>query len=158
MVARLRRLWFQHATTPQATELILQICTLVKEELDLEAKAMPVGSQSLTLARQPWRREEVFRYELRWATYFLREAEDLTSTKVPNEMARQYQEFMDEHRPIPGSLQIFVRNRKVKRDVEKKWRKWNQCRRPAQALHIEQSLPSGDDPEEAIADDVTPLI
>lgn len=122
---RLRRLHIHHSGTTS----ILSICEAIRDLLDVEEQASRVGTQALTGTRSPWRREIVFDYEMRWAKYFVREAEVLERWKEMDEMQRAKQVLAHRLYPVPKELNIIFRNRVNVKEVHKLWKAWQEEKR-----------------------------
>jgi hypothetical protein len=125
----MRKLWVQHATDHSVNIHISKICKKVVEDLCTEAENQPIDSQLDTKARRPWRRKNVFKYEISWATYFTREAELFERRPKMNEQELDKQEFMEKLFPIPKELGIYVENNLNKEWVFGMWRAWHHKKR-----------------------------
>jgi hypothetical protein len=68
---RLRRIWLHHAADASTNTSFLDMCKLVQSHLEGEYSS----HQLTTVPRTPWRRDSVFKWELKWAAYFVREAD-----------------------------------------------------------------------------------
>jgi hypothetical protein len=99
------------------------------EDLDAEAEESPPSSELGTKKRQPWRREDVFRYELCWARYFVREAELFERRTEMTEQELDEQHFMDRLYPIPKDLKIYLKNNLNKKRVLELWKTWHHKKR-----------------------------
>lgn len=124
---RLRKLWLQRTadTIDNHPVSLLSICRTVKETLDTEAENFPHTGQP----ELPWRRQDVMLYELRWAAYFIREAELLEKSGTMSEGNKARQRYMDRLFPVLRELRIVVRNGVNKQGVLEKWRVWNRGKR-----------------------------
>jgi hypothetical protein len=129
IVRRLRKLWLQRASDHPVNIHITDICKEVTEDLCTEAEHQPIDSQLGTKARRPWRRENIFKYEISWATYFIREADLFENRPKMNEQELDKQEFMEKLFPIPKELGIYVKNNLNKEWVFGKWRAWHHKKR-----------------------------
>jgi len=78
IVGLLRERWLAERGNIDTVEL----CQQVADDLDDQANRYPPMSLKGKKQRKPWRRETVFKWEIRWAHYFLREAKALTSTNA----------------------------------------------------------------------------
>ncbi|CAN9433883.1 unnamed protein product [Alternaria alternata] len=123
MVHRLRALWLSRSQNPSANLSVLSLCRIVLADLKTE-EDQPV-SQPLN----PWRRSSVFAYEVRWARYFVREAETMDKRPGMTEKQADKQDFMDRMYPIPKELKIVVANRKNQKQVLDLWKEWHHGKR-----------------------------
>lgn len=89
IVHRLRALWLSRSQNPSANLSVTSVCRIVLADLKTE-EDQPV-SQPLN----PWRRSSVFAYEVRWARYFVREAETMDKRPTMTEKQADKQDFMD---------------------------------------------------------------
>lgn len=112
----LRRVWLAH----RGQLNILDVCRVVKDDLKYQAKVFtpfsPAGKR-----RKPWRRENVFKYELRWMDYFLREAyaqapELLTESELLDRLKES---------SVPLELAFNI----TRHDILKLWDEWNAKKR-----------------------------
>jgi hypothetical protein len=81
VVHRLRKLWLQRAVNHPVNIHVLDLCKQAAQELSNEADDQPIDSQRGTKARTPWRREDVFNYEISWVVYFMWEADMLEKVR-----------------------------------------------------------------------------
>lgn len=123
VVQRLRKLWLERATHPSANLPTPSLCRLILDDLKTEEE------NSSSSIRTPWRRDSVFQYELRWAKYFVREAETAEKRHVMTEKQLDKQEFMDRMFPIPKEVKIPVRNQKNQKMLLKLWKTWHHGKR-----------------------------
>jgi len=128
-VHRLRKLWLERAHQESADIPLPSLCRLVLDDLKAEEEEIPAGSQAGTKNRTPWRRETVFQYELRWAKYFVREAETAEKRVTMTEKQLDKQDFMDKMYPIPKELKIYVNNKKNQKMVSDMWKEWHHKKR-----------------------------
>ncbi|KAI4702774.1 hypothetical protein J4E89_010308 [Alternaria sp. Ai002NY15] len=128
-VRRLRKLWLERAHQESADIPLPSLCRLVLDDLKAEEEELPAGSQAGTKNRTPWRRETVFQYELRWAKYFVREAETAEKRVTMTEKQLDKQDFMDKMYPIPKELKIYVNNKKNQKMVSDMWKEWHHKKR-----------------------------
>ncbi|KAF2203420.1 hypothetical protein GQ43DRAFT_264735 [Delitschia confertaspora ATCC 74209] len=98
---------------------ILDLCRALKNDLDIQAARFPPGSLRMTKARKPWRRENVFRFEIRWANYMLQEAQLLETPFTDEEELEKRKED-----PVPVELHL----RPQSPDVLRAWIDWNKIR------------------------------
>ncbi|KAF1829389.1 hypothetical protein BDW02DRAFT_574020 [Decorospora gaudefroyi] len=124
-VRRLRKIWLQRANQSLVDIPILGICTWVLEDLEAEAEECPIDSQLCTKARTPWRREKVFKYEIRWARYFVREAKRFENKSTMTEQERDEQEFMDLLFLVPKELRIYIQDKANRKWVMDLWKEWH---------------------------------
>ena len=90
IVHRLRALWLSRSQDPSSGNLsILSLCRTVLADLKTEE------DQPVSQALNPWRRSSVFAYEVRWARYFVREAETMDKRPRMTEKQADKQDFMD---------------------------------------------------------------
>ncbi|KAH5148568.1 hypothetical protein HBH70_028570 [Parastagonospora nodorum] len=130
IVHSLRRRWLRAAADDPATKpTALDIALSLKSDLDDEAVIHPPGSLAHTKTRRPWRRENVFNFEIRWAAYFVREAEvekGWGKTDAEERRKVEYSQLMD---LIPQELGVAVRRRGNVEDVYALWREWHAGKR-----------------------------
>lgn len=129
VVRRLRKIWLQRAVQDHTNVPLVEICNWILQDYKCEAEDSPPGTEYLTRQRQPWRREEVFRYEIRWAQYFVREAEVLEKRNSMSEEEGGKQDFRDKLQPIPRELGIYIRKSCYKKTVLELWMAWDQDKR-----------------------------
>jgi hypothetical protein len=122
---RLRRVWLHHAADPTTDTSILDICKLIKSHLEQEHRIQPLG----TGPRYPWRRDNVFKYELKWAGYFVREAELMQSWPELNQKQKDRQDLTHKMRPIPKELGIVIKRKENWNSVLDMWVTWNDAKR-----------------------------
>ncbi|CAE7009790.1 hypothetical protein P3342_003092 [Pyrenophora teres f. teres] len=125
VVRRLRKIWLQRALQDANNVPLVEICKWILQDLKIEAEDSPVGSEYRTKQRQPWRREDVFKYEICWTKYFVREAEVLEQRKSMSEEELAKQDFRDKLHPIPKELDIYVRKSCNKKNVLDSWKAWH---------------------------------
>lgn len=90
LVHRLRTLWLSRSQDPSSVNLsVLSLCRIVLADLKTEE------DQPVSQALNPWRRSSVFAYEVRWARYFVREAETMDKRPRMTEKQADKQDFMD---------------------------------------------------------------
>lgn len=114
--ALLRQRWIYYKGAQSASN----ICHLVKAHLHNQNEIWPpFFSRSETKHRQPWRRENVFQYELRWIDYFVRESQ------APEPMTES--EIIDRAKEssIPKELRITCN----RNDVLQLWDAWHEKKR-----------------------------
>jgi hypothetical protein len=126
---RLRKLWLERAHEDSADIPLPSLCRLVLDDLKAEEEEAPARSQAGTKKRTPWRRETVFQYELRWAKYFVREAETAEKRAKMTEKQLDKQDFMDKMYPIPKELKIYVTIKKNQKMVSDLWKDWHHKKR-----------------------------
>jgi hypothetical protein len=126
---RLRELWSENASTHPNSPTLSSICDMLKDDLEDESEAYPPESLRLTQQRMPWRREEVFAYEVRWAGYFAREADVLERRLKMDESELEKQDFKDRLFPIPKELRIVVKNSANRKTILDLWTKWHAKKR-----------------------------
>jgi hypothetical protein len=102
---------------------------LILDDLKAEEEKTSAGKEAGTKNRTPWRREIVFQYELRWAKYFVREAETVEKRAKMTEKQLDKQDFMDKMFPIPKELKIYVNNKKNQKMVSDLWKDWHHKKR-----------------------------
>jgi hypothetical protein len=129
VVRRLRKVWLERANQHTDNIPLLDICNWVRGGLEAEAEDSPVGKERGTKARRPWRREDVFDYELRWARYFVREVEAFEKRPKMTEAELDKQDFMDKMFPIPKELSLYVKNNLNKKWVLDMWKAWHHKKR-----------------------------
>ncbi|KAI2487827.1 hypothetical protein Ptr902_01960 [Pyrenophora tritici-repentis] len=129
VVRRLRKIWLQRAVQDANNVPLVEICKWILQDLKIEAEDSPVGSEYRTKQRQPWRREDVFKYEICWAKYFVREAEVLEQRKSMSEEDLAKQDFRDKLHPIPRELDIYVQKSCNKKNVLNSWKAWHERKR-----------------------------
>ncbi|KAH7074823.1 hypothetical protein BKA63DRAFT_322200 [Paraphoma chrysanthemicola] len=131
MVHRLRLSWLHYVARTESTENVPlhSLCAEIKRRLELEQNRDPIGALQKTGERTPWRRETVFQFELRWADYFVREAEMMQRWPNLCEAERERQEFMHRLYPIPKELEIIIKNKDIKREIIALWNRWNDEKR-----------------------------
>ncbi|KAG9195831.1 hypothetical protein G6011_00952 [Alternaria panax] len=123
VVHRLRALYLSCSQTTPTNLSTPDLCRTILSDLKTEEEK-PV-SQPLT----PWRRPSVFTYEVRWARYFVREAETTEKRPSMTEKQADKQDFMDRMFPIPKELKILVANRKTQKQVLVLWKEWHHGKR-----------------------------
>ncbi|RAR06877.1 ARP2/3 complex, 21 kDa p21-Arc subunit [Stemphylium lycopersici] len=138
VVLRLRKMWLQHANTRPVNTPVLGICQWILEDYKAEEDESPAGSLRRTQRRTPWRREEVFKYELCWAKYFVREAEALERRGGMMEMEREKLEFVEKLYPVPKELHIYVRKAPNQKVVWEMWKGWQKKKRGSVATRDAQ--------------------
>ncbi|KAF2854447.1 hypothetical protein T440DRAFT_388163 [Plenodomus tracheiphilus IPT5] len=126
---RLRKLWLQQSHDPALRVTTIDICKIVSDELDAEDKDFPHGTLRLTKSRRPWRLEGVFKYELLWSRWFIREAEIQERLPQMNEAEVDRQDFMDRLYPIPKELRIIVKDKINKKGILSQWKAWGRVKR-----------------------------
>lgn len=126
---RLRKLWIEKSRDPAVTVSILDICKKVHEELWLEDYEYPHGSLLFTKSRQPWRLESVFRYEILWSQWFIREAEIQEDLPQMTEAERRTHRSSLRLNPVPSELRLFTRNKPIKWGLKKQWSTWRHDKR-----------------------------
>ncbi|KAH7348110.1 hypothetical protein BKA66DRAFT_505094 [Pyrenochaeta sp. MPI-SDFR-AT-0127] len=126
---RLRKRWLQCTVENPANVSIFHICTVVNEDLEAENQRLSTGSERDGKALKPWRRQNVFQYELRWAKYFMREAEMIM--KIPSMSTEEWekQEFVNRMFPIPKGLRIYIKNTANKKSILELWTAWHSIKR-----------------------------
>lgn len=129
VVRRLRKIWLQRAVQDHTNVPLVEICNWILQDYKIEAEDSPPGTEYLTRQRQPWRREEVFRYEIRWAQYFVREAEVMEKRSTMSKEDLGMQDFRDKLQPIPRELGIYIRKSGYKKTVLELWMAWHQDKR-----------------------------
>lgn len=128
---RLRTLWLHHTATHHNSPSLVDICTSLHGALAAEADVSPpnLTNNFATHDRTPWRREDVFAYEIRWSKYFVREAKMLEKALGMAEMEREKLQLMDRLYPIPKELRIVVKKRENKKGVMDAWTVWHKGKR-----------------------------
>lgn len=89
IVHRLRALWLSRSQNPSANLSVTSLCRVILADLKTEE------DQPVSQALNPWRRSSVFAYEVRWARYFVREAETMDKRPTMTEKQADKQDFMD---------------------------------------------------------------
>jgi hypothetical protein len=89
IVHRLRALWLSRSQNPSANLSVTSLCRVILADLKTEE------DQPISQALKPWRRSSVFAYEVRWARYFVREAETMDKRPTMTEKQADKQDFMD---------------------------------------------------------------
>jgi hypothetical protein len=136
---RLRCIWLHHAADPSIdTPNVADICKLVKRHLELEQHTQPLNTGG---PRKPWRREWVFMYELRWANYFVREAQLLHFWPEMSEKQKERMQFAFKVRPMPKELAIVIRKRETENAILNLWVAWSKWKR-ADLVKIDEQLVS----------------
>ncbi|KAF2181743.1 hypothetical protein K469DRAFT_752621 [Zopfia rhizophila CBS 207.26] len=109
---QLRKRWLLHRGRLSTVD----ICRAVKNDIDAQATRFPPFSLRTSRTRKPWRRENVFKWEVCWASYFLREA------LSPDLMTES--ELMDRKKlsPVPFELGFNI----SRSDIVKLWNEWNE--------------------------------
>lgn len=125
----LRKDWLEHTNDTASTVSILGICERLLRDLKAEQQRRPCDSLRFTGTRRPWRLENVFRYELYWSQYFVREAEIQEKLAVMGEEERATQESGDRTRPIPKELRLAVKNKDLEGEILKQWNAWRRTKR-----------------------------
>jgi hypothetical protein len=100
----------------------LQVCEAVKDELRQQNYMWPPYSvKGKFKRRKPWCREGVFKHQLAWIDYYLREAQ----MQAPELMTES--EIMDrkKHSSIPPELKLNI----DRGDVLELWDEWNEKKR-----------------------------
>ncbi|CAN9407044.1 hypothetical protein J4E82_011535 [Alternaria postmessia] len=123
IVHRLRALWLSRSQNPSANLSVTSLCRVILADLKTEE------DQPISQALNPWRRSSVFAYEVRWARYFVREAETMDKRPTMTEKQADKQDFMDRMYPIPKELKIVVANRKNQKQVLDLWKEWHHGKR-----------------------------
>ncbi|KAF1946976.1 hypothetical protein EJ02DRAFT_461938 [Clathrospora elynae] len=126
---RLRKLWLQRATKEPVDVPLVGLCNRVREDLEAEAEASPIDSELGIKARKPWRRENVFVYELCWSRYFVRESEVMEKRPKMSAKELEQQEFLEVKYPIPRELKIINKNNLNTKIVIEGWKKWHHGKR-----------------------------
>ncbi|KAF2005393.1 hypothetical protein P154DRAFT_559930 [Amniculicola lignicola CBS 123094] len=135
---RLRTLWLNHRGRLAPAD----ICKAVSADLNRQQKQRPFGSlRGVPKRRVPWRRENVFKFELSWIAYFLREAQTLATLEMTES------EIMDRkmRSPVPTELGFNI----SRPDCLKLWDTWNDRKRkptpqlPEEDLGSEENTPNG---------------
>jgi len=129
VIRRLRKIWFQRAVQDANNVPVVEICNWILQDLRIEAEDSPPGTECGTKQRQPWRREDVFRYEICWTQYFVREAEVLEMRATMSEEELEKQDFRDKLHPIPKELDIYIKKSCNKKTVLDSWKAWHQMKR-----------------------------
>ena len=142
---RFRRLHLQHPST-----LILSLCTTVHSSLIAEESAQRAGTLALTGTRTPWRREIVLEYELRWAKYFVREAEVAEKWARWNKVQREKQDLVHRLYPVPKELGIIFRKRENTKGVHGLWMVWHGGKRADLKMEVDGEEAEGKAEEEKI--------
>ncbi|ORX93020.1 hypothetical protein BCR34DRAFT_243814 [Clohesyomyces aquaticus] len=118
--ARLRWRWLEN----RGQKTPLDVCHVIKGELDRDERVWPVMSNlRFTKKRKPWRRENVFRYELRWIKYFIREAQVLSQS--PGLMTESELSNASMDSPVPPEVGLNI----SRSDVLGMWNTWNSLKR-----------------------------
>ncbi|KAF2715337.1 hypothetical protein K504DRAFT_529528 [Pleomassaria siparia CBS 279.74] len=119
VVKTLRSRWLHHRGRVAA----IDICYAVKEELANQNFLYPAFTlKGKNKKRKPWRREYVFKYELRWIEYFVTEA----AAQTPELMTESELMERKKEASAPGVLGFNLGDRA---DVRKLWDEWNVRRR-----------------------------
>ncbi|KAF2026633.1 hypothetical protein EK21DRAFT_34209, partial [Setomelanomma holmii] len=131
VVHRLRISWLHHVASAQTTENVplRSLCDDIKTHLEREQLRDPIDSLHMTKKRRPWRRENVFRYELSWAAYFVREADVLQRWSSMGEEERGKQELTHGLYPIPKESKIIIKNRNNREELMRLWKVWHEEKR-----------------------------
>ncbi|KAF2474166.1 uncharacterized protein BDR25DRAFT_301622 [Lindgomyces ingoldianus] len=115
---RLRKRWLQN----HGYVNVVDTCRSIKSELDRDQRIWPpTQNHSFTKKRRPWRRENVFKRELQWIKYFLREAQ----AQSPELMTESEILNLSKESPVPLELGLSV----SRSDVLKLWNEWNRLKR-----------------------------
>ncbi|KAF2261166.1 hypothetical protein CC78DRAFT_535877 [Lojkania enalia] len=117
VVDRLRSIWLNQ----RGRVSVLDICYAVKHTLDSQKARFPTFAlKPLHQRPQPYRSEAVFKFELPWIDYFVREAQTQTSERMSES------EIIDRKKesPIPPELGFVL----TRNDVLKMWDQWNEKR------------------------------
>lgn len=116
--ARLRENWLNH----RGQRSTIEICQNFKDFLrNQDYLWPPFMLKGPVKKRKPWRRENVFKYELYWIEYFLREAQQ----QAPQLMTES--ELMD--RRMQSEVPIELRFHIDRPDLLKLWEEWNKKKR-----------------------------
>ncbi|KAF2654765.1 hypothetical protein K491DRAFT_693568 [Lophiostoma macrostomum CBS 122681] len=121
----------------------LQVCEAVKDELRQQNYMWPPYSvKGKFKRRKPWCRESVFKHQLEWIDYYLREAQ----MQAPELLTES--EIMDRKKDssIPPELKLNV----DRRDVLKLWDEWNEKKRAKTPVMPEAFMES--DPDVGVPD------
>lgn len=119
---RLRQRWLSHRGQLSASD----ICQTVKEELSNQNLMWPAFcfKAGQFKKRKPWRRENVFHYEVRWIDYFVREAQ------APEPMTES--EIVDrEKQPSVPNVLGFTCDKKEVLELWDAWHTKKRARAPA---------------------------
>lgn len=139
VVNRLRVRWLNQRGSIGTVDL----CHAVKTELSNQNFMFPAFSiKGPFKKRKPWRRENVFKYELRWIDYFVKEAQ----AQSPDLMTES--ELMERRKEssAPAALGFNLGDRP---DVRKLWDEWNAKMRaktlamPERDTNIDTGLAAG---------------
>ncbi|KAF2012596.1 hypothetical protein BU24DRAFT_411944 [Aaosphaeria arxii CBS 175.79] len=118
VVARLRERWLN----AKGRRGVIDICQELRELLrDQEHLWPPFMLKGVMKKRKPWRREPVFKYELYWADYFVREANE----QAPALMTES--ELMD--RRMQSAVPFELKFNVDRSDLLKLWEDWNNKKR-----------------------------
>lgn len=138
---RLRKLWLRQShNNPAINMSTVDICKLVHDELEAEDKEFPQGTLTLAKSRRPWRLESVFKYELLWSKWFIREAEIQERLSGMDSGEREIQNLMDRMYPMPKEL-CFVKNRANEKGIHALWLAWARGKRGWLPLDESLDLP-----------------
>jgi hypothetical protein len=130
IVHHLRKVWLKRAIEHPVNNIrVFDICKEVHQDLWAEAERQPIDSQLGTKARRPWRREDVFKYEISWAAYLMKESEMLEMRPKLNEKELDRLQFLEKMFPIPKALGIEVKNNLNKTWVFDLWKAWHHKKR-----------------------------
>jgi hypothetical protein len=135
VVHRLRAVHLQATSTNSSNStyspstLTTSLCQAVLTSLTHENQQSPAGTQVRTGRRTPWRSEVVFRYEIAWAKYFVREAQMLEQWPSMTEQAREKQDFANRMYLIPKELGLVVKKREMRDGVLELWMVWHEGKR-----------------------------
>jgi hypothetical protein len=121
---RLRRIWLHFAAHDSTVPSLLDVCKVVKLHIEREHFSQPFG----TGACMPWRRANVFKFEFKWAMYFVREAEVMERWPRMNAGQRDRQEHAYRLFLVPKELGLVVR-KENKDAVMGLWKEWNEEKR-----------------------------
>ncbi|KAH8733165.1 hypothetical protein GQ44DRAFT_583107, partial [Phaeosphaeriaceae sp. PMI808] len=125
----LRNLWIQHAAKGLSDISTLYICHQIKEDIDRENQENPVTVAGSSSLRVPWRSTVVFKYELRWVNYFVREADVLERWPRMSLIQQQQQEFENTQYAVPRELLVTLRRTRNRAAVRALWEEWHEEKR-----------------------------
>lgn len=129
IVHRLRNDWVAHVAShtdnSHDSTSVRDICKSLRLVLRAESNAHPPGASAGTGARQPWRREEVFQFEMMWIRYFVREAETMRDFRRMSEKRRVAVKAQMEQSVVPKELSMDV----TQPDVKQLWVEWQNGKR-----------------------------
>lgn len=116
LVNLLRSRWLDSGGHSTVAELVSEL----EDELADEQRRQPLHSERMTRRRDPWRREIVFLYEIRWCKYFVREAAD-----------QELDPYAIDIKPPTVPPELKFKWEITDKKLLKRWREWNARKRPS---------------------------